>query len=220
MKRHDERDSLLAASYALGTLRGPARRRFARRLALSPELQRLVIHWQQVFLAQESSAPRYQPSPGLWARIAQQISPPQAPVRPTVRRWWSGWAVAAVLTALWVWREATPPSLPPLFPVTQLVTTSSQQPAWSVLRQQNRYWITPLQPLTPPDGRVLELWLIADRQPPQSLGVINGQRARIIFLPAGRQAAGMLAITDEPPGGAPAGKPTGRVLYQGGLTPL
>ena len=57
-------------------------------------------------------------------------------------------------------------------------------------------------------GRVLELWLIAGDNPPVSLGVLPGKdRIRLPVAEGHRDAldGGVLAISDEPPGGSPTG---------------
>jgi len=74
--------------------------------------------------------------------------------------------------------------------------------------------------LTPPEapgGRALQLWALMDApKPPVSLGLLDAKgtvRLRV------RSAAGTrLAVTLEPAGGSPTGKPTGPVIYTGSLT--
>ncbi|SMB37735.1 hypothetical protein SPRA44_350191 [Serratia proteamaculans] len=48
MKNRGEYDSALAAEYALGTLRGPARFRLEQRIRHEPELAALVAQWQRL----------------------------------------------------------------------------------------------------------------------------------------------------------------------------
>jgi anti-sigma-K factor RskA len=73
-----------------------------------------------------------------------------------------------------------------------------------------------------PAGRVLELWLIAADGVPVSLGVLPETAEARLAVPALLQEALVpgvtLAITDEPPGGAPGGVPTGTVLAAGPIT--
>jgi anti-sigma-K factor RskA len=68
----------------------------------------------------------------------------------------------------------------------------------------------------PAEGRVHELWLIAEGAPgPVSLGVLPADGRAILELPealAATVAGGTLAVSDEPPGGSPTGQPTGAVL--------
>ncbi|NNF90739.1 MAG: hypothetical protein HKM96_05100, partial [Boseongicola sp.] len=68
----------------------------------------------------------------------------------------------------------------------------------------------------PPQGRVHELWLIAeDAVAPVSLGVLENEGVTRIRVPdeiAPGVRTGTIAISDEPPGGSPTGAPTGTVL--------
>ena len=64
-------------------------------------------------------------------------------------------------------------------------------------------------------GKDYELWIIDGDKPPVSLGVLT---AASVTIPAPKAAVGfLLAITLEPKGGAPEGKPTGPILAAGPL---
>ena len=74
--------------------------------------------------------------------------------------------------------------------------------------------------LTPPVRKSLELWYIGEGRDPQSLGLVAGDARR--EMPLGpmmargdRLNASTFAVTAEPEGGAPAGKPTGAIIYSG-----
>jgi anti-sigma-K factor RskA len=68
---------------------------------------------------------------------------------------------------------------------------------------------------------VPELWLIPAGEAPRSLGVIDTTQAREIDIPADLRRAlvsgSLLAVTLEPPGGAPHGVPTGPIVAKGGI---
>ena len=49
MNDAEKRDDMLAAEYALGTLRGGARLQFQKRLAAEPALAARVAYWQERF---------------------------------------------------------------------------------------------------------------------------------------------------------------------------
>lgn len=66
-----------------------------------------------------------------------------------------------------------------------------------------------------PAGRSYELWIIDGDNSPQSLGIIQTE----LILPAPKLAIGyVLAVTDEPFGGAPGGVATGPVIAAGMFT--
>ena len=72
---------------------------------------------------------------------------------------------------------------------------------------------------TPSDGKVFELWALPQAGAPQAIGVIpNGSLARVpLARPADESLSSIprLAVSLEPPGGSPTGKPTGPVVYSG-----
>jgi anti-sigma-K factor RskA len=67
--------------------------------------------------------------------------------------------------------------------------------------------------------RALELWMLPDGRPPQSLGLVPATGIERVPLrsPVGVALQGIpaLAVSLEPPGGSPTGAPTGPVLYTG-----
>lgn len=74
----------LAAAYALGTLRGGARRRFEAIARRSPAVRAQVIIWQERFAGMTELQPAQVPSPNVWRRIenllpAQQDAVPAQP---------------------------------------------------------------------------------------------------------------------------------------------
>lgn len=73
-----------------------------------------------------------------------------------------------------------------------------------------------------PTGRVLELWLIADGGPgPVSLGVLPDTAEAVLTVPEALRPdmpGATLAITEEPPGGAPGPGPSGAVLAAAALS--
>ncbi len=68
----------LAAQYVLGTLRGPARRRFEALLPAHPALGEAVAQWRQRLEPLALSVPAVQPSPQVWQRIEQRLFSPGA----------------------------------------------------------------------------------------------------------------------------------------------
>jgi len=71
-------------------------------------------------------------------------------------------------------------------------------------------------------GKSFELWLISDKLPqPRSLGVIGGSdfttRPVLADYDAGTINAATFAVTVEPAGGSPSGKPTSAPIYIGKL---
>jgi anti-sigma-K factor RskA len=102
----------LAAEYALGTLQGPARRRFERLLSGDPGLRDLAQDWELRINLLAESAPAVAPPPRVWDEIAERIGPAPTPARESLldRLWgslgfWRGaglLATAAAAVAVYV----------------------------------------------------------------------------------------------------------------------
>src|SRR5215813_8278244 len=73
--RNPELRERLAAEYALGTLRGRARRRFERLLADDADLRRLVEGWELRLNTLAETALAVTPPARLWQRIEQRLGP-------------------------------------------------------------------------------------------------------------------------------------------------
>lgn len=64
-------------------------------------------------------------------------------------------------------------------------------------------------------GKALELWVIPPGQAPQSVGLVAPEGLTALPRAQGLEGVQTLAITLEPPGGSPSGKPTGPVIMSG-----
>lgn len=102
----------LAASYALGTLRGGARRRFEALARRHPPLRAQALVWQERLMSLTELQPAEAPSPNVWKRIELQLAQearavPSATVPPAgadllrrARDWWRAGAIAAVAASV------------------------------------------------------------------------------------------------------------------------
>jgi len=227
---------MLAAEYVLGTLRGPARRRFER-LARSDAALRAEQHFWEARLGRLAlrSQP-VAPAPTVWIALQRRIQsgntvPLRGPVvaapRPVpLRRIWAGMAVAAaVVVAVMLNRQGPAPVTPPTPPVAQTPTTPAAATLVAQLKipDSTMQWsvrFTPGGEMTvaasgdyPQLGaHSMELWWLSP-QGPVALGLLPVQGEGHMTLP--KQMAGgeiKLAVSLEPQGGSPTGKPTGPVL--------
>jgi anti-sigma-K factor RskA len=98
---HPDLADRLAAAYALGTLRGGARRRFEAQARHSPALRAAALAWQERFAAMTELQQAQAPSANVWKRIENLIAADPSPLtQPAVAvngGWWR---------ALNVWRTA------------------------------------------------------------------------------------------------------------------
>jgi anti-sigma-K factor RskA len=104
---HPDLADRLAAAYALGTLRGGARRRFETQARQSPALRAAALAWQERFAAMTELQQAQAPSANVWKRIenlvAAEASPAAAAAAPTagkVHRAFGFWRGAAFAGAL------------------------------------------------------------------------------------------------------------------------
>jgi anti-sigma-K factor RskA len=99
----------LAAAYALGSLRGGARRRFETLARSSPTLRVMAQVWQERFMSLTELQPSEQPGPQVWTRIENLVAAeyrPQAPADAApqllqrARRWWRAGAAAVFVAGV------------------------------------------------------------------------------------------------------------------------
>lgn len=210
----------LAAQYALGTLRGPARRRFERvyrdnRLALTA-----VRVWEDRLLDLTTQILPVRPSPDTWAALQRRLGHGRSRAAPKAG-WWSGrmqWAAAAAVTmmavaiAWFTWLAPSP---------TLIATIANEQQAqlWRIEGAGGKLVVAASAALTRDEQHAYELWALPTQAggTPVSLGLMPQSGERQLRLdPAQRlalAAAKQVAISLEPPGGSPTGAPTGPVLF-------
>ena len=221
----------LAASYAAGTLRGPARRRFEALLPAHPALRAATREWQERLMPLTAALPPEPPPARVWQRIEARLDGtvatapvPRVPLGSRLAFWrgLAGFAsIAALSLAVLL---ASPASVQP--PI--LVVLSSTAPGAGAatpasfvasISGDGRAVVTrPLTQVALQPDRALELWAAAGTGAPRSLGLISASGASVVrkaVLPPGTDH---LAVSLEPPGGSPTGAPTGPVLYVGKLT--
>lgn len=221
--RQPELRRALAADYAIGLMPTTARRRFENLLIDDPNLRAEVAQWQESLVGLTTSL-EPQPVPErVWQQIVARIEPQRLHV-PEKRPFWSWMRIAAVACTLLV---AVIVGViynldKPDFNAT--LVAGNQQPALTVQAFDRYLKIDPVAVASVETGRSLELWAIPADGVPVSLGVIpdNG-KGRVDLSDSQRRLLGSqttMAITLEPKGGSPSGKPTGPILYKGQLASL
>ncbi|NBB10504.1 anti-sigma factor domain-containing protein [Pseudomonas sp. SLFW] len=213
----------LAADYAIGLMPSTARRRFESLLLDDPNLRAEVAQWQESLIGLTTEL-RPEPVPDrVWQQIVARIEPQRLHV-PEKRSFWSWIRVAAVacslLVAIIVGVIYTRDK--PDFNAT--LVANDQQPALTVQAFERYLKVEPVAVASVDPGRSLELWAIPLDGVPVSLGVIpDDGKGRVDLSDAQRKLLSgqtTMAITLEPKGGSPSGKPTGPILYKGQLASL
>src|SRR5258706_13281633 len=87
----------LAREYALGTLAGPARRRFERVLRQAPAAMRAVGAWQERLSGLAGAVPSMQPGESVWRRLEERLFASARAVPRGPLQWlWGGMSVRAL----------------------------------------------------------------------------------------------------------------------------
>jgi anti-sigma-K factor RskA len=209
----------LAAEYVLGTLRGPARRRFERLCAQSAAARRALYRWEDDWSQLSRTLSPVQPAARVWTNVRTQLfGTPSAAARTGYRRGWrlavAAGLVAVALIAGLIVRELAPPPLQTF----AVLGTDSTHPLWRLERR------APLTALTievvgavpSAAGKSYELWALPPGATPVSLGLLPGagraERKLSATQRAALLAAEKVAVSVEPLGGSPTGSPTGPIV--------
>lgn len=223
-----EDDIALAAEYALGMLTPTEEKAFEARLVVDPALRSEYARWARDLVALTEGIPGVVPSRSVRDNIDVKLF---GEARPTflqrigfIPAVLGGLAVAALLFVVVNIGLLTAPDTPtgPAYRAeiaahdSSLVMMARFDPVGGTLRVERAAGSARA-------GRVLELWLIVGEAAPVSLGVLfEGQVSELVLSPELIAAldGGILAISDEPPGGSPTGAPTGDVLATGKVLTL
>ncbi|MEO8244565.1 MAG: anti-sigma factor [bacterium] len=196
----EEADDALAGEYVTGLLDRDAWNDAESRLRRDPLFAARVADWEQRLSGLNDDYAEV-PVPELWPRIESRLFP-----RAAKRGWLSSlwaWGAAGTAAVAVVAYLALSPAQPSL--TATLVAVGSTLKYEAVITQ-DKLTLTRVSGNPADAQHSLELWIIAGDNPPVSLGVIAGDR-ETISLP-GVEPGQLLAVTLEPLGGSPTGKPT------------
>ena len=217
----------LAAEYVLGTLRGPARRRFENLLSAHPALRDAVAQWQQRLSPLSVTVEQVTPSARVWRNIEGRLfgepaetAPPTLWQRLALWRGLAGVATAATVAMFMVSSRVPAPQAPII-----VVLGSNPQAAQalnasfvaSVTADGRALVLRPINDLAPTPGRALELWAVPAQGAPRSLGLVRESGATTVLRAQLLQDTAAFAVSVEPAGGSTTGAPTGPIVSVGKL---
>lgn len=234
---HPERAQRLAADYAVGTLRGGARRRFERLLPAHPALARAAEAWRERLQLLAGQVDPVEPPARVWTAIQAQLfgsandaraAMPGELARGQPRRIhlraWQGVGTAAIAASigLAVLLARPVPVAPPIVVVlrstaegVELVKTGFVA---SISADGQALVLKPLAPVTVDLVHALELWAVPRQGDPRSLGLIQaGDTPTTVLRARLLSDTRAFAVSLEPAGGSPTGKPTGPIVSVGGV---
>jgi anti-sigma-K factor RskA len=208
----------LASEYALGTLRGPARRRFERWRANTPFVDQRCRFWEERLMHLAKGLTSVQPPAHVWAAIQRRLN---LTTGRSARRRIRSFALAASvvlvvgLAALLYWRSL------PADRATAVATISAKSGdhIWElqVFGNTDRLVARAAKLPARPPGSDYELWALPKGAAPVSLGILPaaGASSRTLTLAQKRALAlsSQVAVSIEPLGGSPTRQPTGAIVY-------
>lgn len=219
-------DEGLAAEYALGTLDMSERAHVAARRLVEPELAAAIAAWEIRLSPLAEAAPEREPPADLWPAIAARLGGEVVDLgalRARLSRWRAlaggAGALAAGLAAALAFVVVSRPTAPHQF--VAVLQRSPEDPAFAMTVDIDRqeFSVRPVAAAAPAD-KSYELWLIAPAQAPKSLGVIDAAAAGRLSGDRAAVREATYAVTVEPKGGSPNGKPSGAPVFFGKLVPV
>jgi anti-sigma-K factor RskA len=220
LSRHRALDAL-CGEYLVGTLRGRARRRFARAVRDEPLVAQRLALLANRYTPLPAEASAVEPRAGGWERLQRELNL-QRPWH--ARLGWPVWAaVATAAVALSVALFVLRPTGETLTELAQLAGPDAPTTVTALVTQDRKTLaLRAARPSAPPGGSSYELWLLpAEGGAPISLGVLAALDARLTLAEANTarlRAGAKLAVSVEPRGGSPTGAPTGPVILVGAIS--
>jgi anti-sigma-K factor RskA len=210
----------LAAEYAVGTLRGGARRRLEAWRREYPAVEQRCQEWELRLAALALRARPIAPPAGQWSKLRDRLG--FAPTVPLATRWVAGLAVLALFGALGSQFLSFRPQRPDAVAVLASPTGHSN---WQVelYTRSGRLVMHANNAPRHPNNRDFELWALPKNgAAPVSLGLMPASGVAQETLSPAQAAAlaqsAQVAISVEPVGGSPTHQPTGPVVFVAPLT--
>jgi anti-sigma-K factor RskA len=215
---------MAAAELALGLLDGEERAAALRRVLADPAFAREVEGWRNRIAGLFDDYPEAVAPDSVAARLAAPAGAPRG------RNPWPILALATALAAAVALFFITQPGPAPLpIPVAQphammvasLMMTDKSASVPAMIDMTTGEMSIPHADMAP-SGKSAQLWMIGSDGVPKPMGLLSAQGTSRMTLASDQRrqlTAGVtLAVSVEPVGGSPTGKPTGPVVASGKIT--
>lgn len=218
-----EAQRLLIAEYVLGLHSREQSAEIEQWLEQDDDAARLAGQWREHWLGAAELLEPVSLPPRLWREISRQTASADAPGRFDWRWLWQSltlWRTVSVALLVAVVLLLGPLRVPaPVYTVVLQAPGEAASPGWRVtVSAQGDLQLMPLSESHYPADHSVQFWTLADPAlGPRSLGLV--QPGEPLELPASRvggvESGQLFELTLEPPGGSPADRPTGPVLFIG-----
>ena len=220
----------VAAEYVLGTMSTRARRRFEMYLRANPRLRQAVSQWEFRLSSLTDAVAPIEPPLRVWRAISARLKfgPASSAFWDNLSFWrLSSFASALIALVLVIFVAMPRPQAPVdtgrmVVVMNDLATSKPAMTAsWEPGRRGGRTLrIRVIGHAEMGPNTAWELWMLpGGDQPPVSLGLITTHETQIVKVPqtlaARLDASQGLAMSVEPAGGSPTGRPSGPILYSG-----
>ncbi|QFT59069.1 Anti-sigma-K factor rskA [Sulfitobacter sp. THAF37] len=218
----EEENEFLAAEYALGLSEGENLTTARERARRDPTFAGIVAAWHERLVGMTDSIAPVEPPSRIRKSLIKSLFP--TPAVPFWQRvWvWQGISFAALALLAFLAMPMLRPDAPTLAgPIygTQMTGDIDDLQVYAVLDPSRGGIAVTRTAGSIPEGRVLELWALLPDAAPVSLGLVPEDSSHLKLPPEIADQIGQLtlAISDEPPGGAPDGAPTGQIRATGAV---
>ncbi len=230
-----EDDDLFAGEYVVGCLSRAERDTATARRNTDPSFDAAILAWERVLGPASEAVPPSEVSPGVWPAILAEIRGRRdgrqdrtaviLRLETSLRRWKTtaraAMAIAAVL-ALWVAGSALLDLRRTDATLVAVLEPADHPPSFVVLADlRARALSINSVAAQAPAGKSFELWIVdPSLDAPKSLGVLGADgaaHATVAALDRDLLGRATYAVTVEPAGGSPSGRPSGTPLYTGHL---